>query len=151
SRCSRSVPVAVTLTAVTLPRSAQVFLEQQHRRGEPVEEAAITDGSELTGAEHAGGGAAGHVRVDDLGVVVGPAEQLDAAAVAREHQRALRLSAGEQLAQIDVGGRRVAYLELDGVADLHLVTDGDGAHLPIASDDVADEKIAAAEVDLVLV
>src|ERR1700752_3595091 len=68
ARCWRSVSVAVLLTDATLPSSGEVFLEQQHGRGEAVQEAALADGSEFTGAEHARGGAAGDVSVHDLGV-----------------------------------------------------------------------------------
>ena len=83
-----------------------------------MEEVAAADGSQLAGAEHAGGGASGDHRVEHLGVVVGLAEQADTPAVAGEEQGPIGPAAGQQLAQVLVGGRRVTHLELEGRADL---------------------------------
>ena len=59
---------------------------------------------------------------DQLGVVVRPAEQVRAAAVAREHERAVGLAGrAEHRPQVLVGGVRVADVELDGRADLDVL------------------------------
>src|SRR5689334_14836563 len=69
ARCSRSVSTEVTLMrepyADFRARAGELsVVEQQDRRGEPVQEAAIADRTDLAGAEHPGGGPAVDVRVD---------------------------------------------------------------------------------------
>src|SRR4051812_37611912 len=97
ARCSRSVSVTVALTSATLPRD--LLLEQEYGGGESVQEAAGADRADLAGAEHPGSRAAVDVCIDHLSVVIGCAEEVGAASVAREHERAARMASGEQFAQ----------------------------------------------------
>ena len=87
------------------------------------------------------------------GVVVGHAEEVRAAPVAREEQRARRPSTpGEQRAQVLVGGGRVADVELHGLADGR--PSSPTAIAPssrLGAEHVAHEEVAAAELGLVLV
>ena len=46
-------------------------------------------------------------------------------------------------AQILVGCRRVAQVELDGHPDRHDVTDGDGSASAVGSEDLADQEVAS--------
>src|SRR3954451_2169985 len=91
ARCSRSasdMPRPYPPHAPREPRRAPVGLgEQQHRSGEAVEEAAGADGGRVAGAGHPRHGGADPLG-DRLGVVVGTAEELHAAAVAGEHEGA---------------------------------------------------------------
>src|ERR1043166_3761670 len=57
----------------------------------------------------------------------------------------------EQLAKILIGRVGVANVELHGLADANVVGDAHGAGVPIDTDDVADEEVAALEAVLVLV
>ena len=116
-----------------------------------MQEVLPADRADLAGAEAAGRGHGAQELGDDPGVVVGHAEQSLPAAVAREEQRRLGLLAREQRPQVLVGGGGVADVELDGATDGDLLADGDRAGLAVAADQVADEEVAAAEVDPVLV
>ena len=109
------------------------------------------DRPDLAGAERARDRERPEQLVDHAGVVVGHAEEPAAAAVAREEQRGLGLDAAEQLAQVLVGGRRVADVELHRLADGDVVADDDRARGLVAAEHVAHEEVAAAEVGLVLV
>ena len=92
-----------------------------------------------------------HLFVDEPGVVVGLAEQVAAAAVAREHQRRPSALAGEQEAQVLVGAVGVADLELDGRPDLGDGADGEVPGLRVGAEHVADQEVAAPEGVLLLV
>src|SRR3954451_18750460 len=159
ARCSRSVstPLAVILVTLPTPVDSQQgvggpsVLEQEDGSREAVQEAALADGTDLAGAEHAGSGTAFDVGVDDLCVVIRSTEEVGAAAVAGEHERALSLAPGHQLAQIVIGGRGVAHLELHRRADIDLVADRDRADVAVTAEHGANEEVAAVEFDLVLV
>ena len=62
-----------------------------------------------------------------------------------------RVDAGQHLAQVLVGGRGVAHVELHGLADGDVVAHHDGAGRLVAAEHVAHEEVAASEVGLVLV
>ena len=57
----------------------------------------------------------------------------------------------EQAPQVLVGGVRVAHLELHGLADLDLLADRERAGRLVDAEQVADEEVAALEVETVLV
>jgi hypothetical protein len=79
---------------------------------------------------------------DQRRVVVGRAEQVRAPAVAREQQRptgrrvaGVAPVAGQQRAQVGVGGVRVAHLQPHGRARLHEVAHDEAAGLPVGAQD----------------
>ncbi|MFN8019551.1 MAG: hypothetical protein U0P45_15725 [Acidimicrobiales bacterium] len=75
--------------------------------------------------------------------MVGRIEQLHAASDAGEDERRAALHVGEQDAQVLVGRRGIAHLELHGGADGHLGADGDGAALPVGAEHRADQHVVA--------
>ena len=105
--------------------------EQGDGGGEAVEEVAAADRAELAGAEHAGDGAAPTTSVDDLGVVVGLAEQAE--------PRPLQVNTSAPAAGAPASSaRRSSSAESASrtwnctvVADLDLVADGDGADVAV--------------------
>src|SRR6266508_826543 len=97
ARCSRSGSETISVTVSTLATDGVANRVEEHDGSpESVKEAAPADRADLARAEHARGRAAGHGRVDDLRVVVGAAEQVGAASVAREHERAAGMAAAEE-------------------------------------------------------
>src|SRR5581483_6984845 len=150
--CSRSgVVMLAPYPAVRLPLSPLPVGEERHRRGEAVHEVAPAHRAELTRGEEARHRRA-HPLVEHLGVVVGLAEQAPAPPVAGEQQAAAcGAVAVEGHAQVLVGGAGVAHVELHGLAQLHLRAHGDGAHLLVGAQHVADQKVARLEAVLVLV
>src|SRR5947208_683215 len=68
--------------------------------------------------------------------------------VAGEHEGAIGAAAVDELAQVLVGRRCVANLELGRGADLHDVAYGEGAVLRIAPEDVSDQEVAPVELRL---
>src|SRR5262249_37221510 len=131
--------------------SIAVAGEQGDGGGEAVQEVRAADRSDLARAEHAGQRGAVQGGGDDAGVVVGLAEQVGAAAVAGEQEGGGGGAAVEHVAEVLVGGGRVAHLVLGGGADLDDVADLDGAGVGVPAHDGADEEVAAAKVELVLV
>src|ERR1700745_1682324 len=101
---------------------------------EGVQEVLAADGAEFAGAEEAGHRDVAEGGRDQAGVVVGLAEQPGAAAVAGEQEGPRGTAAGQGgglafqgAAQVLVSRRGVPDVELDGLTDLDLVADRDGA------------------------
>ena len=83
-----------------------------------MDEVLVADRAELAGAEHAGHRTLRDLLVDQLGVVIGLAEEVAAPTVAGEHEgRGARLTLKE-VPQVLVRAVGVADLELDGRAHL---------------------------------
>ncbi len=114
-------------------------------------EVAPTDRADLTGAQGTGDRERAEEPVDEPGVVVGRAEEVLPAPVAREQERAARVVAGEQRPKIFVGRGGVAHVELHRLAHAHFVPDRKRAGLGVRSHDVSHEEVAASELRLVLV
>jgi hypothetical protein len=83
--------------------------------------------------------------------VVGHAEEVLPASVAREQQRATRVVAGEQGTQVLVGSGSVTHVELHRLADAHFVADRERARFGVGADHIAYEEVAASELGLVLI
>src|SRR5262245_11979054 len=91
--------------------------EEGQACGEAVHEVLTPDRTVLSCAEAPDSRDRTQQRGHYPGVVVENAEQVRSAAVAAEEQRAIGRRAVEQSAEILVGGARVAYVELHGLAD----------------------------------
>ena len=89
--------------------------------------------------------------VDERGVVVGATEEPGPAPVAREQQRGVAVDRCEEQPEVLVGRGRVAHLELHGLADLEAVADGERTVVLVDAEQVADEEVAATELEAVLV
>ena len=131
--------------------------EDRDRRGEAVQEVAPADRPDLAGAEEAGRGHAEGV-LERGRVVVGDVEHVRAAAVAGEQQRPGRALVAQRqrlrlqrLAQVLVGGRAVAHVHADRLADPDPLADGEAAAVGVGAEDRADEEVAALVGGLVLV
>src|SRR5207253_650190 len=101
----RSQPNGLRIVA-----TRRVSAEDGDAGREAVQEIPAADRPDLTGAEGPGHRHLAEQLRDHTGVVVRPAEEPRAAAVAGEHQRAGARDAGQEAAQVLVGGIRVAHL-----------------------------------------
>src|SRR6478735_3626654 len=101
--------------------------EQRETGGEAVEEGLPTDRTDLARAERARDRQRTEELVDDRSVVVGFAEEPDAATVTGEEEGGRRVLTGEHLPQVLVGRGRVAHVELHRLADHDVVADDERA------------------------
>src|SRR5205823_6518638 len=120
-------------------------------------EVLAADGAELAHREEARDGDRAEDVADEPDVVVGLAEEARAATVAGEEEaplharrRALGALPLQEPAQVLVGARLVADVELDGLPHPDHVVDRDPPRL-VGADHVADEEVAPLERLLVLV
>src|SRR5580765_6049975 len=97
---SASFGTAAPLRCPTRVRTlCPAVFEQDHGRGEAVQEVLPTHWAQFSGAEHAGDGRTGDDPGDNFGVMVRAPEETGAPAVAREQQRPVRRPPVEELAQ----------------------------------------------------
>src|SRR6185295_12253829 len=101
--CDAASQAPLIDVAVAATRAASHFVEERQRRGESMEEVLPPDRTDLARGEAADGRHRTEVLLDRRGVVVGALEEVRAAAIAGEEQRARGAAAGarsgEQVAQ----------------------------------------------------
>ena len=123
-----------------------------------MEEGGASDGADFAVAEEATEGDGGEDFVEEVGVVVGLAVEVLAAAEAGEHEGALGQGTGvvggvtaKDGGQVFTGGEGVAEVELDHLALAEHLANGEGPGLGVGADEVADEEVALLGIVLELV
>jgi len=118
-----------------------------------VNEAARAHGSDLTRAEEPCRRRGSDLARQGIGVVAGAAEHVRPAAVAREHERAGRRAielprcALERIAQVHVGGRSVAHVQANGLADADALANRDRALVLVDHDQPVLVHLHAGQVE----
>src|SRR4051794_24111589 len=128
---SARVSISNSATALDFMPKSLLRGEKRDARGEAVDEAAFSDRTDLAGAEKAGGGCGPDLTRERVRVVIGAAEHVRAAPVAREHERtggrAVELAGRplEGAAEVDVRRRGIAYVQPHRLTDPHAFADRD--------------------------
>src|SRR5947209_3229041 len=137
---------------------ASLLHKQRERGGEAVEEVLFTNRTDFAVAEKTGEADRPEAILNAFGVVIGPAKEALAAAIATAQARTVNLRvaklfgcAPEQLVHVFHGGGGGTALKLHRLAGARKGAHRDAAGTRVGAEQVANQKIAAMEIFEVLV